>query len=96
MSRSPLSLYGKAIHLTKNERKEMAMNQRISNLTMVERQELVREIDDAHHRGIRLNPKLVAEARDSLVLRKPKPEQPKADEPTQAQINRMLRHFGKL
>ena len=62
---------------------------------MAERRELVNQIEMAHARGIRLDPKLVAEAKDSLVLRKPKLEPVQSDEPTKGQINRLLKHFGK-
>lgn len=69
------------------------MDRRIAELTMVQRKELVRQIEVAHDRGIRLNPKLVAEAKDSLILRKPEPKPVKPDEPTKEQLNWMLRHF---
>ena len=68
------------------------MNPKIAGLTMSERRELVYQIGIAHSKGIRLDPQLVAEAKDSLILRKPKL---KSDEPTKEQINRMFLHFGK-
>lgn len=71
------------------------VNQELANLTMAQRRELVRQIESAHSRGIRLDPRLVAEAKDSLILRKSVPKPIQSDEPTKEQLNRMLVHFGK-
>ena len=71
------------------------MDKRIAELTMAQRRELVHQIEEAHSRGIRLNPKLVAEAKDSLILRKPQSKPIQSGEPTKEQLNRLLKHFGK-
>ena len=71
------------------------MNNKLANLTMAERQELVRKIEAAHSRGLRFDPRLVAEAKDSLILRKPESKAAQSSEPTKEQLNRMLKHFGK-
>lgn len=73
---------------------EAIRSPKILALTMAERRELVRQIQVALGRGIRLDSKLVAEAKDSLILHKPEPKPIQSDEPTREQLNRMLRHFG--
>ena len=79
------------------------MNQKLANMTMAERRELNDQIKVAHARGIRLDPQLVAEAKDSLILRKPQPQPvqvsvPVTEQPTESikdQVNRLLAHWGK-
>ena len=80
--------------LGKIDSEKLGMNAKIARMTMPDRRELVRQIDEAHSRGIRLDPKLVSEARESLILQKPTTPEVSFDEPTKEQMDKMLRSFG--
>lgn len=71
------------------------MNKKIIALTMAERKELILQIAIAQRRGLRFDPKIVAEVKASVIVPKPEPKlEPRFEPPTKEQLNQILKHFG--